>query len=158
MDVFTRRTDPGQPDLVEVDHSYRVFHIDAGPPESAPIGDMVDWVQEFAEGVMAVLDVDPPDLVHSHYWLSGSAGLVVKRKLGIPLANVRVIGTYMGGGFGAKLETNWFAPTLTAAIAAVIGSHKARVQNLAWTASNFSCIDSMISSSTASISARSPAT
>ncbi len=87
VDVFTRRTGPEQPDLVEVDDGYRVFHVDAGPPEYAPIGDMVDWVQEFAEGVMAVLDVDPPDVVHSHYWLSGSAGLVVKRKLGVPLAN-----------------------------------------------------------------------
>ena len=27
------------------------------------------------------------------------------RALGLPLANVRVIGHYMGGGFGAKLET-----------------------------------------------------
>ncbi len=87
VDVFTRRTDPDQPDLVEVDDSYKVFHVDAGPPEPAPIGDMVDWVQQFAEGVIDVLDIDPPDLVHSHYWLSGSAGLVVKRKLGIPLAN-----------------------------------------------------------------------
>jgi D-inositol-3-phosphate glycosyltransferase len=87
VDVFTRRTRPDQPDLVEVDDSYRVFHVDAGPQEPAPISDMVDWVQEFAGGVIAVLDVDPPDLVHSHYWLSGSAGLVVKRKLGIPLAN-----------------------------------------------------------------------
>ena len=87
VDVFTRRTDPGQPDIVEVDDIYRVFHVDAGPAEPAPIGEMVDWVQEFAEGVMEILDVDPPDLVHSHYWLSGSAALVVKRKLGIPLAN-----------------------------------------------------------------------
>jgi D-inositol-3-phosphate glycosyltransferase len=29
----------------------------------------------------------PPDIVHSHYWLSGWAGLEIKRKLGIPLAN-----------------------------------------------------------------------
>lgn len=87
VEVFTRRTDPSQPDMVDVDDSYRVFHVDAGPPEPALIGDMVDWVQEFAEGVIAVLDSDPPDLVHSHYWLSGSAGLIVKRKLGIPLAN-----------------------------------------------------------------------
>ncbi len=87
VDVFTRRTDPDQPDLVEAGDGYRVFHVDAGPPAQAPIGDMVDWVHQFAEGVMAVLDQDPPDLVHSHYWLSGSAGLVVKRKLGIPLAN-----------------------------------------------------------------------
>ncbi len=87
VDVFTRRTDPGQPDVVDVIDGYRVFHTDAGPPTPAPISDMVDWVHEFAEGVIAVLEPDPPDVVHSHYWLSGSAGLIVKRKLGIPLAN-----------------------------------------------------------------------
>jgi D-inositol-3-phosphate glycosyltransferase len=87
VDVFTRRTDPAQPDMVEVAEGYRVFHTNAGPPIPAPIADMVDWVHEFAEGVIASLESDPPDLVHSHYWLSGSAGLIVKRKLGIPLAN-----------------------------------------------------------------------
>lgn len=87
VDVFTRRTEPDQPHLVEVSEGYRVYHVDAGPSSAAPIADMVDWVQEFADGVIAVLEGDPPDVVHSHYWLSGSAGLVVKRKLGIPLAN-----------------------------------------------------------------------
>jgi D-inositol-3-phosphate glycosyltransferase len=48
---------------------------------------MVDWVDEFAGGVIGLIETDPPDLVHSHYWLSGTAGLIVKRKLGIPLAN-----------------------------------------------------------------------
>jgi D-inositol-3-phosphate glycosyltransferase len=87
VDVFTRRTDPDQPDVVDVVDGYRVYHTLAGPPSPAPIGDMVGWVHEFAEGVIAVLESDPPEVVHSHYWLSGSAGLIVKRKLGIPLAN-----------------------------------------------------------------------
>ena len=33
----------------------------------------------------------------------------VSRALGVPLANVRVIGHYMGGGFGAKLDTGKYS-------------------------------------------------
>ncbi len=87
VDVFTRRTDATQPDVVEVIAGYRVFHVDAGPAAPAPISDMIDWVQEFAEGVIGLIETDLPDILHSHYWLSGSAGLIVKRKLGLPLAN-----------------------------------------------------------------------
>lgn len=86
-DVFTRRTDQAQPDVVEVMDGYRVFHVDAGPATPAAISDMIDWVHEFADGVIGLVESDLPDIVHSHYWLSGAAGLIVKRKLGIPLAN-----------------------------------------------------------------------
>lgn len=87
VDVFTRRTDPSQPEVIEVIDGYRVFHVQAGPAAPAPIADMIEWVDEFAEGVIRAIEVDPPEVIHSHYWLSGSAGLIVKRKLGIPLAN-----------------------------------------------------------------------
>lgn len=87
VDVFTRRTDEFQAPVVVVDDGYRVFHVDAGPAESVPISDMIDWVDEFAGGVIEEIESDLPDIVHSHYWLSGAAGLIVKRKLGIPLAN-----------------------------------------------------------------------
>lgn len=85
--VFTRRTDPDQPERMAVIDGYDVYHIDAGPPEPMPIADMVDFVDEFADGVIRALEDNPPEMIHSHYWLSGSAGLIAKRKLGIPLAN-----------------------------------------------------------------------
>ena len=87
VSVFTRRTDVLQPDRVEVIDGYDVFHIDAGPRSPMPIVEMVDHVMEYADGVIRVLEDNPPEVIHSHYWLSGSAGLVVKRKLGVPLAN-----------------------------------------------------------------------
>ncbi|MFP5333333.1 MAG: glycosyltransferase [Acidimicrobiia bacterium] len=89
VDVFTRRTEPDQPDEVAVAPGYRVFHVDAGPAEPMQIRPMAIYVTEFAESVVARIDLDGqrPDLIHSHYWLSGWAGLLVKRKLGIPLAN-----------------------------------------------------------------------
>ncbi len=47
------------------------------------------------------------------------AGLA--RALGLPLANVRVIGSYVGGGFGCKLETGKYA-----AMAAVLAKRTGR--------------------------------
>ncbi|MDX1447959.1 MAG: glycosyltransferase [Acidimicrobiia bacterium] len=89
VDVYTRRTDPSQADEIEVIPGYRVFHVDAGPSEPMAIRPMAIYVTEFAEAVVARIDLDGrrPDIIHSHYWLSGWAGLLVKRKLGVPLAN-----------------------------------------------------------------------
>ncbi len=75
------------PPIVEVADGYRVFHVDAGPKVALPIADLIDHVDDFAREVVGILESDPPDILHSHYWLSGSVGLTVKRKLGIPLAN-----------------------------------------------------------------------
>lgn len=89
VDVYTRRSAPDQPDEVAVAPGYRVFHVDAGPAEPMAIRPMAIYVTEFAEAVVARVDLDghTPDIIHSHYWLSGWAGLLVKRKLGVPLAN-----------------------------------------------------------------------
>lgn len=86
VDVFTRRTDPSQPALVD-GGGYRVHSIDAGPPAPMPIAELSKWVEEFAEGVIGIARREAFDLVHSHYWQSGWAGLRVKQRLGLPLAN-----------------------------------------------------------------------
>ena len=85
--VFTRRTHPDQPPSVEVRERYRVVHVDAGPPQHVPIGDLVPHVAEFGEGVVAAIRGRAFDLTHSHYWLSGWAGVLVKEAHGLPLAN-----------------------------------------------------------------------
>jgi len=87
VDVYTRRTSVDQPLEVTVDDSYRVFHVEAGPVEPMAIRPMAIYVTEFSEAVMATFDGTRPDIIHTHYWLSGWAGLLVKRRLGIPLAN-----------------------------------------------------------------------
>ena len=87
--MFTRRHDSELADLIEVGPGYRVHHIDAGPAHTVPIKRLARYVRDFAEGVIQTLadDSSKPDIVHSHYWLSGWAGLMVKRHLDVPLAN-----------------------------------------------------------------------
>jgi D-inositol-3-phosphate glycosyltransferase len=86
-EVFTRRQDPADPEVVEVVPGYRVIHVDAGPVHPVPVASLPRYVRGFAARVASLLADRPPQILHSHYWLSGWAGLLVKRALHIPLAN-----------------------------------------------------------------------
>jgi len=88
VDVYTRRPGPEAPDEVEVAPGYRVFNIDAGPTGPMPTTDPGEVVGEFAEGVLsrALRNRVRYDVLHSHYWLSGWAGLLLHEVLGVPLA------------------------------------------------------------------------
>lgn len=89
VDVFTRRADRDVPTVTEVAPGYRVVHVDAGPPQQMPIVDQVAYVDAFIDGVLDHADREGHryDLVHSHYWLSGRAGLAAARSWQVPLAN-----------------------------------------------------------------------
>jgi D-inositol-3-phosphate glycosyltransferase len=87
--VFTRRADEVTPEVTEVCDGYRVVHISAGPTTRIPIAEMIHHVGEFTEGTLEWIDAAGirSDVLHSHYWLSGWAGVVLKEALGVPLAN-----------------------------------------------------------------------
>jgi D-inositol-3-phosphate glycosyltransferase len=89
IDVFTRRDSADLPDFVDVSPGYRVHHVEAGPAEPLPVAKLPIFVREYAVEVVKhyANAAELPDMVHSHYWLSGWAGLIVKRDLGVPMAN-----------------------------------------------------------------------
>lgn len=88
VEVFTRRDGARVPNHVTVVPRYTVHHIDAGPSRPLPTERLASHVRRFADGVLERLETLPPvDLVHTHYWLSGWAGLLVKQRLRIPMAN-----------------------------------------------------------------------
>ena len=85
VDVFTRGGSGGE---VEVIPGYRVVELPTGstrPPGPEPLADAVG---DFAEGVArwAVRHRAAYDVLHSHYWLSGWAGLILHEVLRVPLA------------------------------------------------------------------------
>lgn len=87
--MFTRADEPELTGEVTSSAGYRVVHITAGPERLVSIADLSAYVAEFGEGVVTWSYGAKPgfDLVHSHYWLSGWAGVLVKEALDIPLAN-----------------------------------------------------------------------
>ncbi len=86
--VFTR-CNGAHPMVLDVRPGYRVVHVTAGPAAPVPMHDMPGLVGEFAEETLAWIDASGLsfDLIHSHYWLSGWSGVILKERLGIPLAN-----------------------------------------------------------------------
>ncbi|MEE8370459.1 MAG: glycosyltransferase [Dehalococcoidia bacterium] len=85
MDIFTRRTDPDTPEVVMIDDRTRVVQIEAGALD-ADKGSLAPYLPEFRSGVLAFQRREGRvyDLVHSHYWLSGWVGHVLKVRWGVP--------------------------------------------------------------------------
>ncbi|GAA4931866.1 glycosyltransferase [Streptomyces coeruleoprunus] len=83
--VFTRRDDEDQPDEVEVRPGVVVHHVPAGPPEAVPKDELLPYMPEFGRHMAEVLRDEPPDLMHSHFWMSGIAALLATRALHVPL-------------------------------------------------------------------------
>ena len=85
IDVFTRYHDPNDPQVIELGANARVIHLKAGPYYETKtslhryIPEFLDSLTLFQQSEGIVYDV-----VHSHYWLSGSAGVELGRRWGVP--------------------------------------------------------------------------
>jgi D-inositol-3-phosphate glycosyltransferase len=81
VDVLTRRSSAAQPDSIRTAGGALVRFITAGPWVHLVKEALPGVIDEFAEAIIAL---PAYDLVHSHYWLSGLAGLRLARALGVP--------------------------------------------------------------------------
>ncbi len=86
VDVFTRSQNPHIRIAVPLGRNARVIHLKAGPQEPVPRNELVRNLPEFAEGVLHFAERNrlKYDLIHSHYWLSGSVGGELKRVWSVP--------------------------------------------------------------------------
>lgn len=88
VDLFTRRSDPAAPDVVEVADGVRLHHLDAGPRTPLAKSAMEQAIAPFRTALHAALTAEATagswDLIHSHHWFSGVAALPVARELGLP--------------------------------------------------------------------------
>jgi D-inositol-3-phosphate glycosyltransferase len=86
VDIFTRRTDPTAPEIVEISPGVRVRHFDCGhgtlTKEQLPIH-ISGLSQEFSR----IMRTENYDVIHSHYWLSGKVAMSAAKELGIPLVH-----------------------------------------------------------------------
>lgn len=73
--VYTRRDDPDLPVRVDLCPGVRVHHLDAGPPSHIPKDELLPVVPDLASRLADALAAHPPDLLHSHFWMSGLAAV-----------------------------------------------------------------------------------
>jgi D-inositol-3-phosphate glycosyltransferase len=77
VDVFTRRTDPADPEIVEMAPGARLVRVTAGEVGPMDKNAVLAYLPEFVAGVERYRRREGRrfDVVHSHYWLSGRAGM-----------------------------------------------------------------------------------
>ena len=87
--VHTRRDDPGLPRRVQLAPRVTVDHVDAGPAEHIPnpIDTLLPFMDEFADDLASSWERDRPDVVHSHFWMSGRAALAAAAPLDLPVVH-----------------------------------------------------------------------
>ena len=102
--VHTRRDDPSLPRRVPLGPGVCVDHIDAGPAAVIGKDELLPYMDDFAEDLRRCWSADPPDLVHSHFWMSGRAALAAR------LADVPVAHTFHALGV-VKRRHQGFADT-----------------------------------------------
>ena len=86
VDIFTRRTESDQPDIVEISKGVRVRYFDCGhghlTKEQLPVH-ILGLSKEF----LRILRNEQYDAIHSHYWISGKVAMPAAAELGIPLVH-----------------------------------------------------------------------
>jgi D-inositol-3-phosphate glycosyltransferase len=95
VDLFTRKAGPDQ-GMVEIDPGVRVVHLEAGPPRPVEKEELPRHLCEFVCALLRFgaeeserLGLDGPayDVIHSHYWLSGSVGRHARERWSVPLVH-----------------------------------------------------------------------
>jgi D-inositol-3-phosphate glycosyltransferase len=90
VEIFTRATCSEQPPTVELAPGVLVRHVTAGPFEGLAKDDLPAQLCAFTAGVLRAEAHHEPgwyDVVHSHYWLSGQVGWLVRDRWGVPLVH-----------------------------------------------------------------------
>jgi D-inositol-3-phosphate glycosyltransferase len=88
VDVFTRSQDEHVPHVLhDLGFGNRIVHVPAGPETPVARQDLVEHLPAFVEGIKMFAEAKGLgyDLIHSHYWLSGLAGLDLRRSWGRPI-------------------------------------------------------------------------
>jgi len=90
VDVFTRSQNSTIPRVVELGPGARVVHLPVGPEAPIPREALHRHLDQFASGIegFARQHGIRYDLIHSHYWLSGVAGLRLRQSWGTPLVQM----------------------------------------------------------------------
>ena len=92
--VYTRRDGRELPDRVRAGPGVTVEHVAAGPADVLPKDALLPYMAEFGDHLAQRWLVEPPDVAHAHFWMSGLAAHRGARGTGIPvLQTFHALGT-----------------------------------------------------------------
>jgi D-inositol-3-phosphate glycosyltransferase len=113
VDIFTRYHTPRDPEVVRVGPQVRVIHVPTANLEETKEGLHLS-VPQYVEGIEAFRVREGLDygLVHSHYWLSGQAGIDLSRQWRVPhLTSFHTLAEVKNEAFTDNTEAAQRAPT-----------------------------------------------
>lgn len=90
VEIFTRSTSAGQPAVEHPDPGVCVHNVISGPPRKLPKEELPELLHSMVAEVERIRQRQPHgryDVIHSHYWVSGVAGLELSRLWGVPLVH-----------------------------------------------------------------------
>ncbi|MFT4010890.1 MAG: D-inositol-3-phosphate glycosyltransferase [Nocardioidaceae bacterium] len=90
VEIYTRATSSELPPVAEAAPGVRVHHVQAGPFEGLDKFELPGQLCTFARELLRAEAGHAEgwfDLVHSHYWLSGQVGALVRDRWAVPLAH-----------------------------------------------------------------------
>jgi glycosyltransferase involved in cell wall biosynthesis len=85
--VYTRRDDEALGRRVSMMRGVDVVHIDAGPARDLPKDALWAHMPEFSVNLADDWTRDCPDVVHSHFWMSGWAAWRAAESFGVPVVH-----------------------------------------------------------------------
>jgi D-inositol-3-phosphate glycosyltransferase len=91
VDVFTRSQNEHVPHILhDLGFGNRVVHVPSGPEFPLPKQELTSYLPEFVKGIRAFAEKKNLhyDLIHSHYWMSGLAGLELKSIWNVPVVQM----------------------------------------------------------------------
>ena len=88
VDIFTRRANSEQPDIVDLGNGVRVIHLNVGPIDGVTKEVLPTLIPELSKAFKDALTAgEKYDIIHSHYWISGKVAMPVAKELHIPLVH-----------------------------------------------------------------------
>ena len=90
VEVFTRSTSAEQPAVEHPDPGVCVHNVISGPPRKLPKEELPGLLHSMVAEIERIRQRQPHgryDVIHSHYWVSGVAGLELSNLWGVPLVH-----------------------------------------------------------------------
>ena len=87
VSVYTRRDARGLPRRVDTPDGFEVVHVPAGPAGHVPKDELLPHMTDFSRFLAQDWQDRPPDVAHSHFWMSGLASVLAARGTRVPVVH-----------------------------------------------------------------------